>query len=357
MFLRPDVRGAPPGVRLVARHQHRHDGRRNPGAERLHRGDPRANQRGMRWYALLPARVRLNGGRIDRQFGHDALGAARRQFFLVFLVPLLPADRLDQELHAVALLVLVVAHPVEHTEHGFRNTAGLADGQEFVEHARRFAHDGRAAAGEDPEPALPVRPELREKSEVVDRRRDVILRASLEGDLELARQRGRQPVPEEKSRERFRVRGDVEPLVLRDAGIGTRGDVAHRVAARLPRRQPGVGEAPHGRFGVVQLHEMKLNVLARGDVPESPRVFLADVGKREQLIACQDALRHFDAEHLGVGGLTLAVRAADETEGTPLIRRHLAALVLLECLDELLDVGLAGKRQPRPSVCTLIVWR
>ena len=84
--------------------------------------------------------------------------------------------------------------------------------------------------------------------------------------------------------------------------------------------------------------------------PKPPRVPLADVGERDELIAREHALRNLDAQHLRVVGLTLPVGAAHETERAPLVRRHLAALVSLERGDELVDVGLAGKRQPRASV-------
>ncbi len=66
--------------------------------------------------------------------------------------------------------------------------------------------------------------------------------------------------------------------------------------------------------------------------------------------AGQHALRNLHAEHLGIFRLALPVRAANESEGAPLIRRQLAALVSVERGDELVDVGDLGKRQPRPTV-------
>ena len=112
-------------------------------------------------------------------------------------------------------------------------------------------------------------------------------------------------------RQRLGVRRHVEALVGRDAGVRTRRDVAHRVAARFARRQPGVGEPAHRRLDVVQLDEMELDVLARGDVAEAARVPLADVGQRLELIRAQHALRNLHAQHLRVLGLPLAVGAAD----------------------------------------------
>ena len=101
-------------------------------------------------------------------------------------------------------------------------------------------------------------------------------------------------------RQRLGVRRDVEPLVGGDAGVRARGDVPHRVAARLARRHPGVGEPAHRRLDVVQLHEVELDVLPGRDVAEAARVPLADVGERVELLGGQDALRDLDAQHLRV---------------------------------------------------------
>ena len=99
----------------------------------------------------------------------------------------------------------------------------------------------------------------------------------------------------------------------------------------------------------MQLDEVELDVLARGDVAEAAREPLAHFGQRLELWCGQDTLRNLDAQHLHVAGLPLAVGAADEPEHPPLIGRQLAALELLERGDELVDVGLAREREARPS--------
>ena len=71
----------------------------------------------------------------------------------------------------------------------------------------------------------------------------------------------------------------------------------------------------------------------------------------------EHALRNLDAQHLHVAGLALAVGAAHEPEHPPLVGRQLAALELLERRHELVDVGLAGKRQPGPAQRLRIVYR
>ena len=205
------------------------------------RGDLADRRRGI----LHPVRARFAGRRIDFERRHLAAQAARRQLAVVLLAPARPAQRLDHELHAVALLVLVVAEALEHAQHRLGDAQDFRGRQELVQQPRRRRHDRRAAAGGDAEAAPAVGADHRAEPEIVDAGGDVIGCASLERDLELARQRRAERMAEQKPGQRLRVRRDVEPLVGGDAGVRARGDVAHRVAAGLPRRQPCVGEAVH----------------------------------------------------------------------------------------------------------------
>ena len=194
------------------------------------------------------------------------------------------------------------------------------------------------------------------EAEVVDRGRDVIVRAALEGDLELARQRGAEPMTQQIPRQRFGVRRDVER-----ARRPRRPAYGHAVMLRteLPHASRVVSPASASRriAGSASCSLTKWNWMFWRVVmwPKPPRVALADFGERRELVARQHALRHLDAQHLRVVGLTLAVGPAHETERTPLVRRHLAALVPLERRHELVDVGHAGERQPRAAVCARIV--
>jgi hypothetical protein len=100
---------------------------------------------------------------------------------------------------------------------------------------------------------------------------------------------------------------------------------------------------------------MELDVLPRRDVAEAARILLAHLGQRLQLRRREQALGDLDAQHLRILGLPLAVGAADEAEGSPLVGGDLAALVLVEYGHELVDIGLTGKRQPRTAVGGLII--
>src|SRR5262249_61880318 len=107
---------------------------------------------------------------------------------------------------------------------------------------------------------------------------------------ELWRPRGAEWMAQAAAGHRLGFRRDVELLVGGDAGVRGGGDVAPRVAARFARRQPGAAEPVHRVLDVVQLDEVELDVLPRGDVAEAARVALADVGQRVQLLAGDHAL-------------------------------------------------------------------
>ena len=188
-------------------------------------------------------------------------------------------------------------------------------------------------------------------AEIVDRDRDVIFAASFERDLELARQRRAEAMTQQEPRQRLGVRRDVEQFVGRRSGVRACGDVADRVAARFAGGDPDVRQQPHRRLDVVQLDEVELDVLTRGDVAEAARVRVADFGERASagrlvITPCGIFTRSIDASC----DLALSVRAAQQAERAPLVRRDLAALVLLEHDDELVDIGFVGERQPRAPV-------
>ena len=100
-----------------------------------------------------------------------------------------PAQRLDHELHAVALLVLVVAELVEHAQHRFGDVEDLGRRQELVDRRRRLHMIAVPPPTTHAETARAVL-DRGAKAEVVDAQQRVIfVGAPLERDLELARQR------------------------------------------------------------------------------------------------------------------------------------------------------------------------
>ncbi len=294
-----------------------------------------------------PVRFALGRGRIDVERRDAAGQPIATELAVVFLAEAGPAQLPDHELDPVALLVLVVAQPVKHPQHGFSDAENLRRRDELVQRRTGPDQNRRAAADGDAESAAAAGRDDGAKPEIVDRGGDVIDRAAFEGDLELAGQRRAEWMAQQEAGHRFGVRRHVEDLVAGNAGIRTRRDVAHRVAARFARRQPVLGEPAQRRLHVVQLDEVELDVLPRGDVTEAARILLADVGERDQLVGRQQALRDLDAKHLRVFRLTLPIGAAHETVGAPLIGSHLSPLIALDGADEFVDFRFARKGQAR----------
>src|SRR5206468_3741613 len=89
---------------------------------------------------------------IERQ-RHAAALAHLRELRFDERAPLLEAQLADQELHPIALLVLVVAQAMEHAQDRLADREQLAGGQELEERRARAAQDRGAAADRDPEAA------------------------------------------------------------------------------------------------------------------------------------------------------------------------------------------------------------
>src|SRR5206468_5079787 len=121
--------------------------------------------------------------------------------------------------------------------------------------------------------------------------RAVTVMPARERDLELARQVLADRIAQEMARHRLRVGRDVERLAGRNAGVGARGHVSHGVAAGLARGQSDLCEPVLQLRHLAELAEMKLNVLARGDVAEAARVTLGNGPQKLELLGGQDALR------------------------------------------------------------------
>ena len=101
---------------------------------------------------------------------------------------------------------------------------------------------------------------------------------------------------------------NVEGLGAADAGEGTSGDIANRVATGLAGGDTDGGKAAHKIGSVVDVDEVELDVLTRGDVADGIGVFLAEIGKNLHLLGVETAEGDLDALHPrgvphGVGAL------------------------------------------------------
>ena len=192
-----------------------------------------------------------------------------RQLLVDHLAEGVDADLVDEHLDARAGAVdaqEVLA--VEDPQAGLGDLEVLAvvEADELVERRRDARHDRRAAADAHLDAAHAVAL-AGEEGDVVDAgQRAVGAGRAVERGLDLARHHLRRRVAHEVAHVGAGVGGQVEDLVLADAGPRVARDVAHGVAAALARGQPGVGELADRGRRVGQRDVVQLDVLARRDV-------------------------------------------------------------------------------------------
>ena len=92
------------------------------------------------------------------------------------------------------------------------------------------------------------------------------------------------------------------------------GDVADGVAARLATREPDRCEEAQHLAALLELHEVELHVLARGEVRPAARVRLRDVAEHLQLVGFDAAVRDLHPHHLVEATLPLPVDALVQSE-------------------------------------------
>ena len=139
------------------------------------------------------------------------------------------------------------------------------------------------------------------------------VRAAAEGGLELTAEILAIGMAQQEFRQRMGVRRHVERFVRADAGVGAGGHVAHGVAAGFARGDADGGQAPHHAGRVLDVHVVKLKVLARGDVGDAVGVFLGQFGHGFQLRGVQPAGGDLDALH--ARGVPHGVRALGQVAG------------------------------------------
>ena len=137
---------------------------------------------------------------------------------------------------------------------------------------------------------------------------------------------------QQETRDRVRVGRHIEGLLAADTRDGAGGHVAHRISAGFARGDADRRQTPHQRGRVFNVDEVKLNVLAGGDVRDAVRVFLAEIGQHFQLGGVQAAEGNFDALHArrvpeGVGAFRVGGGIVEGAGG--LAVRALAVVITL----------------------------
>ena len=88
---------------------------------------------------VLDGRIVRTEGELRAALDPDAL-----PFLLVRVAVALPAERLDEKLHPVHVLVFVIAEAMEDAYDGLGDVEEIAGGRELVEQVARPAHGRRA---------------------------------------------------------------------------------------------------------------------------------------------------------------------------------------------------------------------
>ena len=206
----------------------------------------------------------------------------------------------------------------------------LVDADPDAEVAGDAGHRREAAADEHGETGLAVAQDADER-DAVDLGRVAAVRAGRDRDLVLARQVGVVGVAVEERGCCLLERCDVEQLVMREAGDGAAGQVAHGVAAGADGGQPGGAEAVEDDREGAELEVVELDRLAGGQLPRAAAVLVRQLADDAELLGRDAPGRQLDPEHERPD-LRLVVVEAPPLEPDEIL---------------LVDVGVPGRDQCR----------
>ena len=267
------------------------------------------------------------------------------------------AQRIHEDLDAGLVDVVAAAGLVVDAHHGFEEREDILLFHEVADDMADIGRAPHAAAGIDAIAGLAfVVPDDLDADVVEFDGGAVVLRAR-HGDLELARQERefgmqRRPLPHDLGQD-----ARIFDLVGGGAGEMVGGDVADAIAARLDRVHLDGREIGQRVGHVDQLDPVELDVLPRGEMAVAFVVFPRDVGQHAQLLRRQRAVRHGDAQHVGV---ELQVEPVHQAQRLELVFRQFAGKTPFDLIAELLDaVGhearvelvIAIHRTPRWIAC------
>ena len=259
------------------------------------------------------------------------------------LAQLVDAHGVEQPLHAGPQLVVAVAVVVERAQDGLDGGHEVLARRELLERLGGVRIGAQPAGKEHAEAGLEravgAGPHHSDDPDVVEHGLAAVGGAAGEVDLELAGEALGVGVAEQVAEGGLGPRADVEHLERAGAREMAALDVAHGVAARFARCQADRRQVLEHFRNALELHEVKLDVLAGGDVTPSARVGVGDVGEHVQLVGLDGPVGHFDADHLVVAALALTVDAVVETEEAEGVFLELAVQIQVELRSELLDIS------------------
>ena len=279
-------------------------------------------------------------------FGPPQIALKLAAFFEHFLLELLDAPGADQELHACAAALLLLAVPRKDTSDGLGDRKHFLRRKEFIEELGLLRNGAEPAA--DDEPKAPPRFAVHDArdggvTQVVHGGQPAgVLRAPAERGFELAAEVLHVRMAQQEARQGPRIRSHVKGLVRTNAGVGTRGNVAHRVAAGLARGDSHGGQAAHDSGCIFEMDEVQLEILSRGDVGDAVGVLLRQIRHHFQLLWIQPSEGNLDTQHPrrvpeGVGAL-----------GPPVLRvRNLPGLRAVVALPIIVALPVNASAKPR----------
>ena len=219
------------------------------------------------------------------------------------LAEFLDAPLVHEEFDARGIAVFLFAVLAEHAADRLGERQHFLDRRKLRERARLARHRAEPAADDDLEAALELAVDFADRGDVTDVVHlddpTGVLRATAEGRLEFPAKLHRVRMAHEEPRERVRIGRDVKGFVVAHAGNRAGGHVADGVAAGLARSDAYRGETAHKCGRIFDVDEMKLEILARGDVGNPIRVFLGQLGHDLELLRIQPAERNLNPQHSG----------------------------------------------------------
>ena len=263
-------------------------------------------------------RLRVAGG----EFGLD-LAAQRLERLLV-----------HQDLDARLELVVAPSLEIVDAQDRLDIAEEVALGQEFADLAADERRAPHAAADIDGKAELILLVAHDLKTDVMRLDHRAVMASAIDRDLELARQERefrmkRRPLPED-----FGVRTRIGDLVVGDAGVMVRGDVADAVARGLDRVHLDARELGEDVRRVLQRRPIELDVLPGGEMPVAAVVLARDLGELAHLTRAQRAVGHGDAQHVG---MELEIEAIHQPVRAKLLFGEFAGEAPGDLVAELLD--------------------
>ena len=212
----------------------------------------------------------------------------------------------------------------------------MVGGDEVLHLMRDHRRTAHAAADEDLRAQHTVaRQQL--DTDIMQPHRRAVLVGGDHRDLELARQIGEFRVEGRPLPQQLGPGARIGDLIGGGPGELIRRDVADAIARRLDGMHLDGRQFSQdvGRIG--QLDPVILDVLARGEMAVAAIIFARDMAEHPHLAAVERAIRHRDAQHIGV---QLKIEAVHQPERLELILGQRTRQAALHLVAKFLDTGI-----------------